>query len=191
MAKVKRALGLMDSTIFTVPAIVPDVAFAVLRRTYAGHRNDARVYASNKLHPINRPVTLDDYRPEVRHEVLLPDDAEDRFLDARFLVEDFEAEQVPNQKDLVTHVKLSPPVRRLHHLWEAGRRFAREEFVRKERLAVLMIMHRPQLGDCHLHLLIPCRRLGSLGWGAFVQELARDSSSMRVAAAWAPFRREA
>lgn len=148
MTKIKRSLGLMDSTIYTVPPIVPDVAFAVLRRNYANHRNDARVYASNKLHPINRPLSLDDHRPEARHEVLLPHDAEDRFLDPKLLFEDFEAEQVPNQKDLVTHVKLSPPTSRHHQLWEDSRHFAVQEFVRKERLAVLMIMHVPKLSPC-------------------------------------------
>lgn len=188
MTKIKRALGLMDSTIYTVPPIVPDVAFAVLRRNYAKHRNDARVYASNKLHPIKWPLSLDDHRPQVRHEVLLPYDAEDRFLDARLLFENFEAEQVPNQKDLVTHVKLSPPTSRHHQLWEDGRHFAMQEFVRKERLAVLMIMHVPKLSPCHLHLLIPCRRFGPLGWGEFVQDLARDSGCLRVSAAWAAFR---
>lgn len=149
MAKPKQALRSTPWTIFTVPSDVPEVAFAVLRRDYAGHRNDARVYAHAKLHPISRPSSLAEWRPQVRHEVLLPDDADDRLLDARVLLEDFEAEQVPGQRDLVTHVKLTPAeVGRLHPFWEMGRRFAREEFVVQERLAVLMIMHAPPLGDC-------------------------------------------
>lgn len=188
VAKAKRASSAMRSTIFTVPAIVPDVAFAVLRRECSGHRNDARVYASNKLHPINRPATLNDYRPEVRHEVLLPDDAEDRLADAKLLFEDYEAKQVPAQKDLVTHVKISTRVRRLHHLYEDGRQFARQEIVRKESMAVLMIMHVPQLSPPHLHLLIPCRRLTPTGWSDFVQELACDGGCKRVSEAWEAFK---
>lgn len=188
MAKAKRASDAMRSTIFTVPAIVPDVAFAVLRRNYLGHRNDARVYASNKLHPINPPLTLDDYRPEVPYQVLLPDDAEDRLADPKLLFDDYEDKQVPNQSDLVTHVKLSPRVRRLHHLFEDCRQFAMQEFVRKESLAVLLIMHVPQLSPPHVHLLIPTRRLTPTGWSDFVQELARDGGCKRVSEAWAAFR---
>lgn len=188
MAKVKRAFSAMQSTIFTVPPEHPDIGYAVLRRSYGKHRNDARVYASNKLHPISRPATLTHWQPEVRHEVLLPDDVEDRFADARILFEDYEANEVPNQKDLVTHVKISRSVRRLHHLWEDGRQFAMQEFVRKESMAVLMIMHVPQLAPCHLHLLMPTRRLTPTGWREFVPELARDSGCLRVSAAWAAFR---
>lgn len=194
MVEADHALGLLDPMIFTVPPQHLDVSFAVLRRRYAKHGNDAhvndsRVFAARKLHPINRSLTLDDYRPEVRNEVLLPDDAEDRFADPKILFQDYEAKQVPNQSDLVTHVKLSPPVRRLHHLWEDGRQFARREFVEKESMAVLMVMHVPQLSAPHLHLLIPVRRLSPTGWVEFVQELARDSGCKRVSEAWASFRR--
>lgn len=189
MAKAKRAAGAMRSTIFTVPPQHPDVAFAVLRRTYDGHRNDSRVYAACKLMPINPPATLADWRPEVRHEVLLPDDVEDRLADPRLLFDDYEANQAPNQKDLVLHVKVSASVRRLHHLWEDGRGFAKSEFVRKENMAVLMIMHVPQLAKPHLHLLIPSRRLMPTGWSEFVQDLARDSGCKRVSEAWTEFRR--
>lgn len=201
MVDTDQALGPMDPMIFTVPPQHPDVRYAVLRRYYATprdeakrsndakHRNDSRVFAARKLHPISRPLTLDDYRPEVRHEVLLPDDAEDRLADPKSLFEDYEAKQVPNQKDLVTHVKLSPPVRKLHHLWEDGRQLAKREFVEKESMAVLMIMHVPQMSAPHLHLLIPTRRLSPTGWVEFVQELARDSGCLRVSAAWAAFRR--
>lgn len=195
MVEVDHALGPMDSTIFTVPSQHPDVSFAVLRRycakhrNNAKHRNDARVFVARKLHPINRLLTLDDYRPQVRHEVLLPDDAEDRLADPRLLFEDYEAKQVTDQSDLLTHVKLSPRVRRLHHLWEDGRQFAMQEFVRKESMAVLMILHVPQLSPPHLHLLIPSRRLTPTGWFEFVQELARDGGCKRVSEAWAAFRR--
>lgn len=188
MVKAKRASDAMRSTIFTVPAIVPDVTFAVLRRNYLRHRNDARVYASNKLHPINPPLTLADHRPEVPYQMLLPDDAEDRLADPKLLFDDYEEKQVPNQSDLVTHVKLSPRVRRLHHLFEDCRQFAMQEFVRKESLAVLLIMHVPQLSPPHVHLLIPTRRLTPTGWSDFAQELARDGGCKRVSEAWAAFR---
>lgn len=189
MAKLKQALGPMDSTIFTVPSNVSEVAFAVLRRHYAGHQNDARLYAHGKLHPISRPSLLSDWRPQVRHEVLLPQDADDKLLDARDLLEDFEADQVPAQRDLVVHVKITPAkVGRLHAFWESGRRFAREEFVAKEQLAVLAIMHAPPLGDCHLHLLILPRQLGLRGWGKFATELACDAGCKRVGAAWQAFK---
>lgn len=193
MVKAKNALGLLDPMIFTVPPHHPDVSFAVLRRHYArpgtdAHVNDSRIFASRKLHPINRPLTLDDYRPEVRHEVLLPDHAEDRLADARLLFEDFEVKQARAQSDLVTHVKLAPRVRKLHHLWEDGRQFAKQEFVRMESMAVLMIMHVPQLSPPHLHLLIPCRRLTPTGWSDYVQELARDGGCKRVSEAWAKFK---
>lgn len=193
MVMPNNVLGLIDPMIFTVPPHHPDVSFAVLRRHYArpgtdAHVNDSRVFASRKLHPINRPLTLDDHRPEVRHEVLLPDDAEDRLADPKLLFEDYEANQVPNQSDLVTHVKLSPKVRRLHHLYEDCRQFAMQQFVRAESMAVLMIMHVPQLSPPHVHLLIPTRRLGPTGWVDFVQVLARDSGCLRVSAAWATFK---
>lgn len=189
MAKPKQALGPLDWTIFTVPSDVPEVAFAVLRRNYDGHRNDARVYAHAKLHPKSRPSSILDWQPQVRHEVLLPADADDRLLDARVLLEDFEADQVPGQRDLVTHVKLTPAkVGRLHAFWEQGRRFAHEEFVAKEQLAVLIIQHAPPLGDCHLHLLVLPRRLGLRGWGRFATELACDAGCKRVGAAWLAFK---
>ncbi len=188
MAKPKRASDTMRSTIFTVPPQHPDVSFAVLRRTYDGHRNDSRIFAALKMHPINRPLTLADHRPDVKCEVLLPDDAEDRLADPRILFEDYEAKQVPDQSDLVTHVKLSPRVRKIHHLWEDSRRFAREQLVKKESMAVLMIMHVPQLSPPHVHLLIPCRALTPTGWGAFAQQLARDGGCKRVSDAWAQFK---
>lgn len=181
---------------FIAPSIEPGFVFGPLRREFGGATNNLVEFGWAKLHPMHpkaNPLKPDRrvWAPTAsRVDVLLPADAADPMQDPRRLLEAFEDQEFPDQKDLAVHVKLVfPDAVRLHSAWEKAREFARTVFLDEHKLAVIMALHIPALspakvpGPPHIHILALARVLGPRGFGAFCT-IACDEGHEPLVTAW-------
>ena len=170
----------------------PGFTYGVLRRAFAGRSNSAVEFCRRKAQPVAPPgdaTAMPWAITAERIEVLLPQDADDRFLDPQILCEEVDRRAVEGEQALLSYVSMAfPTARRLHECWESARAFARASLVRKRGLAVILILHAPHRAgsgnDAHCHLLIVPRRLDGLGLRGFEPDLCRDSGQAAIHAAW-------
>lgn len=146
-----------------------------------------------------QPKVGDDADPDTvtaaRTDLLLPDDAQADYMDVRHLLARYDATLPAHETHAFVQVTLHfPDAANMHSAWEEARAFAMEYFVldRQRRLAVIMALHAPSLAasgsPLHAHLLVPLRRLGSLGWGEVERHLPNDRGREETFAAWTAFR---
>ena len=130
-----------------------------------------------------------------RADALIPLDAQSDYMDVRHLVERYDATLPMNETHAFVQVTLHfPNAVNMHGPWEEARAFAMDYFVRERRLAAIAVLHAPNLAgsasNLHVHLLIPLRRLGPLGWGEMERHLPNDRGRAEVHTAWIAFRAE-
>lgn len=164
---------------FIEEPIIDDLVFGVLRREYKGLTNDARAFVRGKLQPMMPPAaglgksTSSAWAvTATRHEVLLPYDASDTLCDPRRLVELYEDEAPPGQKDLVISLKLTASRGTLHAFWNRVRHFACTAIVEEHRLPLIIAMHDSRRSGTreatrpHVHVMALARQLDAFGFGA-------------------------
>lgn len=127
-----------------------------------------------------------------RTDLVLPNDAQADYMDARHLLARFDATLPARETHAFVQVTLHfPDAVNLHGPWEEARAFAIDYFVRERRLAVIMALHAPNLAasgsSLHAHLLAPLRRIGPLGWGEVERHLPNDRGREETFAAWHAF----
>ncbi|MFN3727747.1 MAG: hypothetical protein ACK4SZ_15750 [Allosphingosinicella sp.] len=160
-----------------------------------GARKGIKAKVLKKFQP--KPGTDDD--PDAvtaaRADPLIPLDAQADYMDVRHLLERFDATMPAHETHAFVQVTLHfPEAVNMHAPWEEARAFAMDHFVLnpERRLAVVMAMHAPNLAasgsHLHVHLLIPLRRLGPLGWGEVERHLPNDRGRQETHAAWLAFR---
>lgn len=170
----------------------PGYSFGVLRQAYRGRTNTAEEFCRRKAQPVEPsgdPLAIPWNVTAVKIEVLLPRDADDRYRDPWVLTGEVDARAVDNEQALLTYITIPfPDARRLHEPWETARAFAREQFVLKRGLPVVLIQHAPHLSGSnnavHCHLLIVPRTLDGLGLRGFEADLCCDRGQQIVHAEW-------
>ncbi|MCT8000577.1 hypothetical protein NZL82_01655 [Sphingomonas sanguinis] len=172
----------------------PGVRWGVLRRQLGdGIRNDLTDFTFNKLHPVAAARVggaADPWSPTATYEVMLPQGAPSDLLEARRLVERYEAESFPGIKDLaiVCNFRIDKTDEILT-AWSRVRAFARKAFCEDRSMAVIAALHVPARSgvrrDAHVHLVAPARELGSGGYGAFLRPFCSDAGAAIIRAEWA------
>lgn len=166
------------------------VGWGVLRRTLGDRTNDLREFAWNKLTHGRVGNWMGDWHATATNAVLLPADAPADLLDAKRLVERYEAETFAGIKDLACVAKIAIDRHdRLLVEWPRIVSFAQAEFCEKRNMACIAVLHIPARSgvkrDAHAHLVAPARELDRDGFGAFVRPFASDAGGPDIAAAWA------
>lgn len=164
--------------------------FGVLRPVYREWENSATAFCRRKL----QPVPAADGNPlgitAERAEVLLPQKADDRFLDPWQLLRSCDEERPDKLSSLLAYVTISEPsTERLHEQWSRGHSWARRHIVDKYDAPVLLVQHAPHRqanpNPPHLHCqILGPRRLTSLGWSAPVTNLCHDRGRAILLATW-------
>lgn len=124
-----------------------------------------------------------------RTDLLLPFDAQADYMDVRHLLDRYDATLPMSETHAFVQVTLHfPEATNLHTPFEEARAFAMDYFVSDRRLAVIVVLHAPNLAASnsllHAHLLIPLRRVGPLGWGEMERHLPNDRGRDEVFTAW-------
>lgn len=167
----------------------PDLTYGVLRRRYKGRDNNAVDYARAKLQPVPLPDDADPWASTAeRFDVLLPDEADDRYLDPAELMRQVDDSLPHGGVDLLTCLDIAfPETQRLHTAFELARVYA-------YRLAIslktpsLIVLHNPGSGGSnnppHVHVALVPRRLTGLGLGGYFSSLTRDQGFEELANIW-------
>lgn len=165
------------------------IMYGVLRPQHRGHANSAAAFARAKL---SVGVGAEPWVvTAARAEVLLPDDADDRWASPSVLMEALDAERPAHLPVLLTYVTITCPTARLHAQYELVRAFAHHELVRGLGVPVLLVQHAPNraasANDPHVHLLIG-RRVTSLGLAEVAAPLGGDKGRDLISERFAAFR---
>lgn len=172
----------------------PGVKWGVLRRQLSnGVRNDLVDFTFSNLHPVTGARVggpADAWSPTATYEVLLPQGAPSDLLDARRLVERYEAESFPGIKDLACLVTVQvDKADEILTAWSRVRAFARKTFCEDRSMAVIAALHVPARSGvrrhAHVHLIAPARELGNAGYGAFLRPFCSDAGAAIIRAEWA------
>jgi hypothetical protein len=146
-----------------------------------------------------RPVSPWEDDPDVitaaKTDLLLPFDAQADYVEVEHLLDRFDAKLPGHEKHAYVQVTLHfPEAINLHAPFEEARAFAMRHLVVERRLAVVLVLHAPNLAasssTMHAHLIAPLRRLTSLGWGEVERKLASDRGQQETRDAWLAFRAE-
>lgn len=155
----------------------PRCMTGTLRPVHRGRANSAAQLAAAKLlieiDQADQPWRSRAYR----HEVLLPRDADDRFLCPRTLFSEIDMAHVPAGNALLTYITLTWTPARLHHAWRLARTLA-ASLVDEFAVPALVVQHVPGLvansAVPHCHALFGVRTLTGIGWGPYVAALNGD-----------------
>lgn len=161
-----------------------DLTHGIIGRTYKGRTNTVGAAISRRLAPHGgRDITAYD------QELLLPKAAPDQLRKLNVLVDLYENQLLPGQKDLlgITTVRFDHDLT-CHRQWELARGWAHAAFTSRG-LAVEVVHHVPGLAGRkhkpHCHLMWPVRVLhGSSTFGRF-SELTKAGAKAILAAEWA------
>jgi len=169
------------------------LVYGVLRPEYRGRSNSAAAFVQAKLQPVP-PIEGGPWSVTAhRVEVLLPEDADDRFGDPRILAEAIDLERPANRPVLLACATITLPATRLHRQWEVIRGFARAELVEALGLGVIAVQHAPHRAGsdrpAHVHLLVG-RKITSLGLAGFAKPLCGDGGFRLIAERLAAYRAE-
>lgn len=166
----------------------PDFGFGVLRRHFSERVNAAAAFGRGKHRPGMRSgdgweVTA------VRSDVVLPVGASDDLRNPQLLLERFDREALPWKQALLVCVTLRfPDTAHLHTGWETARGFALEAFARQRGLATVVVQHAPHVfgsdNPPHVHLMVVPRRLTTLGFGQYADEITCDDGQTLVHEQW-------
>lgn len=169
------------------------ILYGVLRPSYRNWSNTAAAFAKAKIRPV--PSGSDDPWAVTasRCEVLLPAEADDRFLSPQVLMETHDAEQPATKPIILTYVTITLPAARLHEQYELVRAFALAKLVQTYGVAVLLVQHAPHRAASsnlpHVHLMIG-RVVGSLGMKEYVGVLCGDKGRDLIVGAFGEFEAE-
>jgi len=160
----------------------------ILRRHFSNRVNTAADFGRRKCRPGMRSgagweVTA------VRSDVVMPIGASDDLRDPQLLLERFDREALPWKEALLVCVTLRfPGAANLHQAWETSRGFALEAFAVQRGLATVVVQHAPHVfgsnNPHHVHLLVVPRRLTSLGFGQYDDEITCDEGQTLVHEEW-------
>ncbi|WP_375429472.1 hypothetical protein [uncultured Sphingomonas sp.] len=163
------------------------ILYGVLRPEYRGWRNSAVAMTKAKLQPVPPPADAPWAVTAARAEVLLPDDADDRFACPKVLMEAHDAEQPADKPVVLSYVTITWPTSRLHRMYEIVRAVMLDTLVRDLGVAVLLVQHAPHRAASsnlpHVHALIG-RRVTSLGLASFAAPLCGDKGRDLIVAAF-------
>lgn len=167
------------------------IMYGVLRPEYRGWTNSAVRFARAKIEVGLRKDAEPWTAGAARVEVLLPNDADDRFLDPKVLMEGIDAEPLRSKPYILTYLTITAPTPRLHHQAELVRAYARTHLVGELGAGVLMVQHAPNRAGYsaapHVHLLVT-RRVGSLGLAEPVPQLTGDKGRKVIVDRFTRFR---
>jgi hypothetical protein len=157
-----------------------------------GPREGISAKVLKKFHPVADPDD-EDAVTAAKTDLILPPDAQEDYRDVRHLLERYDAKLPPSEKHAYLQVTLSfPGATNVHGPFEEARAFAWEYMVAERRLATIIVAHAPFLAGSgnalHVHLIMPLRRLGPLGWGEMETWLQNDRGRSEVFEAWTAFR---
>jgi hypothetical protein len=164
---------------------LPDFRYGVLRSTYKGQPNSALSWVEAKL--LLSPTGDGQVRAS-NYASVIPPQAPDRLTDWRTLWSEFEAQKLPDQRDLALLIDVyCPGAPTLHGCWEAVRAWAYQVFAIERRLPVTLIQHDPSRAglrtDPHVHIIVAARELGPRGFGAF-SDLCCDKALIGLHGSW-------
>ncbi|RYY29341.1 MAG: hypothetical protein EOP62_00430 [Sphingomonadales bacterium] len=178
-------------------AMPAGMVFGNLRKSYGLRINSAVEFGRRKLQPIAPlgdaqaapwPVTAE------RHDVVLPEYADDKLAEPRALLAAMDATAI--DKTLLVYVTLSfPQATRVHQAFETSRAFA-AKLARERHLASLLVLHAPgRVGSAnspHCHLLIAPRAIGPLGieHGVYDTDLCCDRGQKLMVELWKEFEQD-
>ncbi len=166
------------------------ILYGVLRPEYRGVANLAADFGRLKLQPVPPPPDAPGAVTAARAEVLLPNDADDRFACADVFLAAHDAERPAAKAVLLAYVTITYPTSRLHVQYEAVRQIM-QGIVRAHGVAILLVQHAPHRAANakapHIHALIG-RRITSLGLSTFVPAFCGDKGRDLIVEACAPLR---
>lgn len=165
--------------------------FGILEREYAGRPNNVTEFVTVKLQPVSSPDGGAAITAE-RAEVLLPRDADDRFVDPFVLAAEVDRMAVAGKPALLCYVTLYfPETTRLHRAWTAARSFA-ETLAEQHEVATIVALHAPHRAGSsnpvHAHLLIVPRVLNALGLGKYQHLFCFPRGQKELARLWGEHR---
>ena len=180
---------------YTPAAPINGNSYGTALREHAGDINTAHTIVMRRLFPINRPKSATGpWSPTCyRSDVLLPSHAPDACQRPQALCDLFETQAMEGLYSVAVIMTLRfPSIALRHDAWELHRAFARDEFVKKRSLPVVMAMHVPQLSSRmalpHTHLVILARRLVGSEFADFSTDLFAEGASVACAKAFTDFR---
>lgn len=158
-----------------------------------GAREGIKPKVLKKFQPMPASGDDPDQVTAARTDALIPLDAQADYANVRHLLERYDATLPALETHAFVQVTLHfPDALNMHGPWEEARAFAMDYFVLERRLAVIMVLHAPNLAasgsNLHAHLLIPLRRIGVLGWGEVERHLPNDRGRAETYSAWLAFR---
>jgi hypothetical protein len=171
--------------------------FAVLKKTYGGHKNSACLFGFHKLNPLGLQRDENGVPAKefgcYKSDVVLPIDADDAMDSEAELLIAIEESATRFNPALLIYLTLSfPNATRMHHCWKEGMAFAAEAFARKRRLPVVIIQHRPgaagSSNPVHLHLLVGPRQLDGTGFRGYADDILGDEGQQILFGEWMAFR---
>ena len=172
-------------------------SYGVAERERGSGINTAHSLVARRLFPVDRANSkTSPWVPTCyRHDVLLPPDAPDACCDPLLLCDMFERQAMASLYSVGVVVTLRFDQKELcHKAYELHRAFARDEFVVKRSLPVVLAMHIPQLSSRiappHSHLVVLARRLHGSHFGDFATDLFDDPASIGCAEAFRKFAKE-
>lgn len=128
-----------------------------------------------------------------RRDFVLPLDAPRTIASIAELISAFDSVP-PLRRDVMAELKFflragAAP----HNAYETVRGFALDHFAGERGLAAMMVLHLPgrsgAVGDNHIHLFVPARRLNAEGFGAHAGNLVHDDGFVEVTGAWNAWRK--
>ena len=166
------------------------ILYGVLRPEYRHVANRAVDFGRAKLQPVPPPPDAPEAVTAARAEVLLPDEADDRFACPNVFLSAHDAERPAEKAVLLTYVTITYSTSRLHIQFETVREIMLG-IVRAHGAAMLLVQHAPNRAGSanlpHVHALIG-RRITSLGLSTFVPAFCGDKGRDVIVNAFAPLR---
>lgn len=131
---------------------------------------------------------------DVRRDFVLPREAPNTLNSIAEIFAAFDSVP-PLRRDVMIEMKFILRLTTAPHLaYEAVRDFARGHFAGHRGLAAMLVLHLPgrsgAVGDNHIHLFVPARRLTPQGFGSNAGKLVHDQGFEEVKAAWCEWRED-
>ncbi|WP_349513788.1 hypothetical protein [Erythrobacter sp. NFXS35] len=131
---------------------------------------------------------------DARRDFVLPREAPNTINSIAEILAAFDSVP-PLRRDVMIEMKfILRPSTAPHLAFEAVREFARRHFAGLRGLAAMLVLHLPgrsgAVGDNHIHLFVPARRLTPEGFGANAGRLVHDEGFEEVTAAWSEWRQD-
>lgn len=175
----------------------PHFTFAVLKQSYADHKNSVCLFGHRKLNPVRCAEVADGGVPTgftcYKSGVALPRDADDTLDGEVNLLIAIEEAACSHEPALLLYLTLGfPEATRLHHCWRESYAFAAVAFAQKRKLPVVVVQHRPgavgAANPTHVHLLVGPRQLDGTGFRGYAHDILCDDGQQILFDEWVAFR---